>query len=178
MLWKLCAVLLVLTPLVASAQKSNSADQQKITDIEQKFVAITSFSSPEMADALQKYLYDGATSSIGQFGRLFRMPKAQVVDMTKKPDPTDPDAKAVGKLDALQVDVFGDTALASYKLMNTESGHKEAALNGDYTLTCLDSFVKRKGQWYIVGNACVPAAPLSQAQWDAVMRMRAAEKQQ
>jgi hypothetical protein len=105
------------------------------------------------------------------------MPKAPVVDMTKKPDPTDPDVKAISKLSDLQVDIFGAAALASYKMTNTETGHKEAALNGDYTLTCLDSFLKRKGQWYIIGNACVPAAPLSQAQWDAVTRMRAAEKQ-
>ena len=65
MLWKLCAVLVVLTPLVATAQKSNSADQQKITEIEQKFAAITTMNSPEMTDALQKYLYDGTTSSVG-----------------------------------------------------------------------------------------------------------------
>jgi hypothetical protein len=177
MLRKVCAVLIVLAPLVVFAQ-SNSADQQKITEIEQKFVAINNFNSPEMTDALQKYLYDGTTSTIGQFGRLYRMPKAPVVEMTKKPDPTDPDARGSGKLSDLQVDVFGNTALASYKQVNTETGHKEAALNGDYTLTCLDTFVKRKGQWYIVGNACVPAAPLSQAQWDAVMKMRADEKPQ
>jgi hypothetical protein len=177
MLKRICGVLVVLAPLVALAQQSTSADQQKITEIEQKFVAITNFNSPEMTDALQKYLYDGTSSSVGQFGRLYRSPKAAVVDMTKKPDPTDPDARASGKLSDLQVDVFGDAAVASYKQVNTETGHKEAALNGDYALTCLDSFVKRKGQWYIIGNACVLAAPLSQAQWDAVMKMRAAEKQ-
>src|SRR5690242_5202758 len=102
---KVCAVLVMLTPLVALAQ-SNSADQQKITDIEQKFAAVTSFNSPEMTDVLQKYLYDGTTSSIGQFGRLYRMPKAPVVEITKKPDPTDPDAKAMTKLSDLHVDVY------------------------------------------------------------------------
>src|ERR1700689_2359210 len=65
LLKKVCAALVVLVPLAASAQKSNSADQQKITDIEQKFVSISSFNSPEMTDALQKYLYDGTTSTIG-----------------------------------------------------------------------------------------------------------------
>jgi hypothetical protein len=178
MVRKIAAVLVVLTPLLTFAQKNNDADKQKITEIEQTFVSIPNFSSPEMTNALQKYLYDGTTTSIGQFGRLFHMSKSQVVEMSKKPDPTDPDAKGVGKLSDVQVDVFGDAATASYKQTNTESGHKEAALNGEYSLSCLDSFVKRKGQWYIVGNACVPAAPLSQAQWDAVMKMRSEEKPQ
>ena len=175
---KTTVVLLVLLPLFAFGQKSTDADKQKISDIEQKFVSIENFNSPAMADALQKYLYDGTTVAVNQFGRSFRMTKSQVIDMTKKPDPTDPDAKGVGKISDLQVDILGDAALASYKLMNTETGHKESALNGDFTMTCLDSFAKRKGQWYIIGSAGVPAAPLAQAQWDAVMKMRAAEKSQ
>jgi uncharacterized membrane protein YvbJ len=174
---RVCAVLVVLAPMVALAQ-SNSADQQKITDIEQKFAAINNFNSPEMTDALQKYLYNGTTSSVGQFGRLYRMDKAKVVEMTKKPDPSDPDVRATTKLTDLQVDVLGDAAVATYKEVNTETGHKEAALNGDYALTCVDSFVKRKGQWYFISNACVPSTALSQAQWDAVMKMRAAEPPQ
>ena len=52
-----------------------------------------------------------------------------------------------------------------------ESGHKNPALNAEYTVTCLDTFVKRKGQWYLVGASSVPAAPMSQAQWDAVTKM-------
>ncbi len=103
---KLAVLLMVFAPLLALAQKSTDADKQKITDIEQKFVAISNFNSPEMTDALQKYLYDGTTVAVNQFGRAFRMAKSQVVDLTKKPDPTDPDAKAVGKLSDLQVDVF------------------------------------------------------------------------
>jgi hypothetical protein len=178
MLRKSVVLLMLFAPMLALGQKSSDTDKQKITDIEQKFASISNFNSPEMTDAMQKYLYDGTTVAVNQFGRSFRMPKSQVVDMTKKPDPSDPDAKAQGKISDLQVDVLGDTALASYKLVNTETGHKEAALNADFTLTCLDSFAKRKGQWYIIGTACVPAEPLSQSQWDAVMRMRAAEKPQ
>lgn len=174
---KLCILMLAFTPLLGFAQKSTDADQAKITAIEQKFAAVTNFNSPEMTDLLQKYLYDGTTSAIGTFGRLYRSPKAAVIDMTKKPDPTDPDARTASKMSDLNVDVLGGAAVATYKLVNTETGHKEGALNGDYTLTCADSFAKRKGQWYVFASACTPSQPLAQAQWDAVMRMRAAEKQ-
>ena len=131
-----------------------------------------------MADVLQKYLYGRKPpSAIGTFGRLYRSPKSAVIDMARKPDPTDPDARGAGKIADLNVDVMGDAAVATYKLTNTETGHKEAALNGDYSLTCADSFAKRKGQWYVFASACTPSQPLSQSQWDAVMRMRATEKQ-
>src|SRR4051794_10287948 len=107
---KFVVLLMLFAPLFALGQKSSDADKQKIADIEQKFAAISNFNSPEMADALQKYLYDGTTVAVNPFGRSFRMSKSQVMDMTKKPDPSDPDAKAVGKIADMQVDIFGDAA--------------------------------------------------------------------
>ncbi len=175
---KILLTLVLLLGVSALAQKSDDADKQKLINIEQKLAAVTSFNSPEMSEAFQKYLYDGTTSAIGQFGRLFHMPKSEVVAATKKPDPNDPDVKSTTKLSDLQVDTYGDTALVSYKAVSTESGHKEPALNAEYTLTCLDTFVKRKGEWYAIGTSCVPAAPIAQAQWDAVEKMREQEKQQ
>ncbi len=178
MLRKSVVLLMVFAPLLALGQKSTDADKQKITEIEQKFASIENFNSPEMAGTLQKYLYNGTTVAVNPFGRAFRMTKQQVIDMTKKPDPTDPDAKGTTQISDLQVEVLGNAALATYKNTTTDSGHKEAALNATYTTTCVDSFVKRKGQWYITSTACVPAEPISQAQWDAVMKMRSEEKQQ
>jgi hypothetical protein len=164
--------------IVTVAQKTDDADKQKLIDIEQKIAATTSFNSPETVDLLQKYLYDGNTSVVVTFGHLSHVPKAEVVDFAKKPDPSDPDVRSITKLSDFQVDTYADTALVSYKLTATESGHKLPALNGDYHLTCLDTFLKRTGQWYMIGSACVPSAPISQAQWDADKQRQATGNQQ
>jgi hypothetical protein len=164
---KILATLVLALCVTAVAQKTDDVDKQKLIDIEQKFAATTSFNSPETTDLLQKYLYDGTTSVVVTFGYLYHNPKAVVIDFAKKPDPSDPDVKSITKLSDFQVDTYGDTALVSYKETATDSGHKLPALNGDYYLTCLDTYVKRTGQWYIIGSACVPSAPISQAQWDA-----------
>ena len=162
-------ILLTLLALcvVTVAQNTADADKQKLIDLEQQSAAMSTFNSPEMTDFLQKHLYDGTTSVVVTFGHLYHSPKADVVDFTKKPDPDDPDVKSINKLSDFQVDIYGDTALVSYKQTSTDSGHKLAVLNGDYHLTCLDTYVKRTGQWYLIGSACVPSAPISQSQWDA-----------
>ena len=166
---KILLTLLALCAL-AVAQKTGDADKQKLIDIEQKFAAVPSFNSPEMTDAFQKYLYDGTTSVVVLFGHRFRGPKSDAIAATK-PDPNDPDIKTTNALSDLQVDIYGDTALVSYKAVSNDRGHKNPALNAEYTVTCLDTFVKRKGQWYLIGAATVPAAPMSQDQWDAFKKM-------
>jgi hypothetical protein len=163
---KILATVVLALCATTFAQNTNDVDKQKLIDIEQKFAAVPSFNSPEMTDAFQKYLYDGTTSVVVFFGHLYHGPKSEAVAATK-PDPNDPDVKSTNKLSDLQVDIYGDTALVSYKEASSDRGHKNPALNADYTLTCLDTFVKRKGQWYLIGTANVPTAPMSQAQWDA-----------
>ena len=175
---KIFATLVLALSVIAVAQKADNADKQKLIEIEQKFAAITSFNSPEMTDAFQNYLYDGTSSLLVLFGHLYRGPKADAVAATKKPDLNDPDQKMTNKLSDLQVDTYGDTALVSYKLFETDSGHKNPALNGDYRLTCLDTYLKRKGEWYMIGSSCVPNAPMSQAQWDALTKMDEQQTQQ
>jgi hypothetical protein len=162
---------LVLLVCAFAVGQTNDADKQKLIDIEQQGAAAPSFNSPETRDFLQKYLYDGTTCVIVPLGHLYRTPKAVVVDFAKKPDLADPDVKSIIKLSDFQVETYGDTALVSYKQLTTDSGHKIPVLNGDFTLTCLDTFVKRKTEWYAIGSACVPSAPISQARWDAMHQM-------
>ena len=166
---KILLTLLVLCA-IAVAQKTNAADKQKLIDIEQQFAAAPSFNSPEMTDAVQKHFYDGTNSVVVFFGHLYHGPKSDAVAATK-PDPNDPDVKTTNKISDLQVDIYGDTALVSYQEVSTDRGHKNPALSADYTLTCLDTFVKRKGQWFFIGGTAVPTAPMSQAQWDAFTKM-------
>src|SRR5437588_6561889 len=145
---KILATVVLVLCATAFAQNINDTDKQKLSDIEQKLAAITSFNSPEMTDAFQKYLYDGTTSVLVLSGHLYHGPKSDAVAATKKPDPNDPDVKSSTKLSDLQVDTYGDTALVSYKTVTTDSGHKNPALDTSYTLTSLDTCVNRKGQWY------------------------------
>jgi hypothetical protein len=168
---KILGTLVLLACVLAAAQKSDDADKQKLIDIENKFASIPTFASPEMTDAFQKYLYDGNSSVVLQFGHLYHGPKSGAIDATKKPDPNDPDVKMSNKLSDMQVDTYEDTALVSYKAVETDSGHKLAVLNGEYSMTCLDTYLKRKGEWYLIGSSCVPNAPISQARWDAFTKM-------
>lgn len=173
---RMVSVLVLLVSSVAAAQKNNDADKQKIIDIEQKIAATAYFYTPYTADVLQNYLYDGQVSSVNAYGRIYHLQKSELVAMARKPDPADPDVKESNKNSDFQVDFYGDTALATYKQTSTDTGHKDTALNGDYSEACLDTFIKRNGQWYMVGNACVPAAPFAQGRWDAITQMRAQEQ--
>jgi hypothetical protein len=175
---KISATLVLLACIFAIAQQSNDVDKQKLIDIEQTSAVPTSFNSPGMGDFLQKYLYDGTTSVVTQFGHLYRSPKSDVVAFTKKPDLNDPNVKVINKLSDFQVDIYDDTALVSYKQVTSESGHKEQALNVASTLTCLDTFVKRKAEWYAIGSSCASATPIAQSRWDAMQKMEELEKQQ
>lgn len=152
------------------AHFAGTPDQQKIIEIEQKLAALTGFAGTEESAAFQKYLYEGEISLLDPLGRRYRMEKKDVVAEAAKPDPADPDAKSAYKVSDFQVDVYGDTALAGYKQITTDSGHKNQALNGEYPVNCLDTFIKRNDQWYALASACTPSAPITQAQWDAIKK--------
>jgi Domain of unknown function (DUF4440) len=177
MMSRIVAAVILLIPFatIARAQNGADADRQKLIAIEQALAVPTTMSSPEMSDAMQKYLYDGTVSSVNGFGRLFRTPKSEVMTDIKKPNAADPNAKSQTTVSDFQTDFYGDTALVSYKANSRDTGHKEAALNTETRFTCLDTFIKRSGQWNIVGNSCVPATPISKEAWDAVTRMRQQE---
>ena len=139
---KILAALVLLGCVLAVGQKSDDADKQKLSDIEHKFAAISSFASPEMTDAFQKYLYDGTSSVVVLFGHLYHGPKSEAVAATKTPDPNDPDVKMTNKPPSRSTPWRYSQ---SYR-RRADSGHKNPALNGDYHLTCLDTYLKRKGR--------------------------------
>jgi hypothetical protein len=63
--------------------------------------------------------------------------------------------------------------LVSYKMTKTDAGHKDPALDSAFHYGCLDTFVRRNGQWYFIGNACTPDTPMPQWVWDGVEKARA-----
>lgn len=163
--------LALLLPSLAVAQ---DADKKQIMDIENAF-AKNATNGPEAGAVAKKYLYDGQVLQLTGSGRIGALSKATVVDLFSKPDPSDPNVKTTTALSGLKVEVYGDTAVATYKMANTDTGHKDAALNSTEHYGCMDTFVKRNGNWYSVANACAHEGPVSPAVWDAIKKSRATE---
>jgi hypothetical protein len=61
------------------------------------------------------------------------------------------------------VELYDDAALIAYAETVTETGHKDPSLNTTNHLTCLDTFLKRNGNWYGISNACSYSTPSPQA---------------
>jgi hypothetical protein len=154
--------------------KTQDADQQKLIQIEKAFAAITA-PGPDSASVTKQYLYDGNLNQLTPMGRNGTLPKARVVELNATPDPNDPDVKSANTASDFHVDIYGDTALVSYKLVDTDSGHKDPALNTTDHMGCLDTFIKRNGQWYAIGGACALSTPISAAERTAVKKAIATE---
>ncbi len=93
-----------------------------------------------------------------------------MVELNTAPNPADPGVKSTASASDFHVEIYGTTALVAYKFTNTDTGHKDAALNATDHYGCLDTFVKRTGNWVLVANACSPSEPLPQAEWNAVKK--------
>lgn len=172
--FRIVAVVLLLLPLLALAQE---ADKQKLIAIEKDFAANPNPGAESVA-VDKKYLYDGSLNQVTGMGRVGTLTKAQILELSAKPNPADPSVKTTVEVSDFHVDLYGDTALVSYKLTGTDTGHKDAALNTTDHYGCMDTFVKRKGNWYAIGNACAPSDPLPQSEWDAAKKARADEPKQ
>ena len=156
------------------AARTQDADKQKMIAIEKAFAAITN-PGPDSAAASKQYLFEGSLNQLTPLGRVGTLPKSRVVELSATPDPNDPSVKSTTTPSDFHVDIYGDTALVSYKETNTDSGHKDPALNTTDHFGCLDTFVQRSGTWYMVGNACSPSAPLPASEWAAAKKAMAAE---
>jgi hypothetical protein len=160
------SIVLFLFPMLAVGQ---DADKEKLIAIEKEFAANPN-PGPESAAVSKKYLYDGSLNQVTGTGRVGTLSKARIVELSSKPDPSDPNVRSSISVSDFHVDVYGQTALVSYKLTGTDTGHKDTALNTTDHFGCMDTFIKRNGNWYAVGNACSPSEPLPQAEWEAVKK--------
>jgi hypothetical protein len=162
----ICAVGMLVFSAAAMAQ---DADKQKLIEIEKSFAANPTV-GPEFGAVAKQYFYDGNLVQLTGIGRVGTLPKARVLEIVSKPDPSDPDVKSSASIADVRVELYGDTALVSYKLTNTDTGHKDAALNVTDHYGCLDTFVKQKGQWFLIGDACSYETPVSKAKMDAIKK--------
>ncbi len=161
----------MLLPCLATAQ---DADKQKLIEIEKAFAA-NATPSPQAAAVIKQYDYDGPITVLTGLGRVGTLPKARWVDLFAKPDPSDPNVKTSQSISDIRVDLYGDTALVNYKMTNTDTGHKDPALNTTDTFGCLDTFVKRNGQWFAIGSGCARTGPVPPAEWEAIKKARTQE---
>jgi hypothetical protein len=168
---QICATGMLLFSTAVMAQDS---DKQKLIEIEKAFAA-TATPGPESGAVAKQYFYDGPLVQLTATGRIGTLPKARVVELVSKPDPSDPDVKSSGSISGVHVELYGDTALVSYKFDNTDTGHKDPALNATDHYGCLDTFVKQKAQWLMAGSACSRVGPIPQAEWAAIKKARTQE---
>jgi hypothetical protein len=177
--------------LSAALAVAQHADEQKLIEIEKAFATNPSSGQPA-ASVAKKYLYDGPLTHLTGFGRVASYPKAKVLEnyllgrpwvfpspddlLYKTNDPSDPHVRTTQVSD-LQVGLYGETALVSYKMTNTDKGHKDSSLDSTYNYGCLDTFIKRSGQWYLIGTACSPNIPLPAAIWETVKKARTQQPQ-
>jgi hypothetical protein len=159
----ICAIGLLVLAATAVAQ---DADKEKLIEIEKAFAANPDPGTQSAAIAKQ-YIYDGPVDQLTPMGRVGALPKARIVELSSAPDPSDPNAKSSLKLSDFHVDIYGATALVTYKQTGTDTGHKDPAMNVASHLGCLDTFVKRNGSWYWIGGACAWDVPAPQSVWDA-----------
>ena len=153
--------------VTAAFVEPKDRDEYDLIAIEQAFCEHAN-PGPEEAADMEKYLYDGRLNQLTPLGQLRTVTRVQVVEISSKPDPADPNVRSSTSASDFHVDVYGDTALVSYKMTNTDRGHKDPALNATEHFGCLDTFVKRSGRWYEIGSACAPSAPLPNAEWNRV----------
>jgi hypothetical protein len=165
------ACLLVFFALLLGARFGAAQDQdtKKLMEIEQAFASLTN-AGPDMAALYKQYLYDGNLTQVTGLGQIGTLSKSRIVALGSTQNPSDPDVKSSNTISDLHVDLYGSTALVSYKLTSTDTGHKDPALNATDHYACLDTFVKQKGQWYAIGNACSPSEPLPQVEWNAAKK--------
>jgi len=159
---------------LSAAVLAQDADKQKLMDIEKAFAANPN-PGPESAAVAKQYLYDGPLVQLTGLGRIGSLPKAKVVELAGKPDPSDPDVKSQQSVSDFHVEIYGDTGIVIYKYVNTDTGHKDAALNVTDHYGCLDTFVKQTGNWYLAGSACSHVGPVSQTEWAAIKKARTQE---
>lgn len=162
----ICAVVLLSIAGTAAAQET---DKAKLIEIEKAFAA-NAQPGPQAASIAGQYLFDGPLNQLTTMGRVGTLPKARVVELFTAPDPSDPDAKTTQTVADFHVDIYGTTALVAYKQTNTDTGHKDAALNITQHLGCLDTFVKRNGAWLWIGGGCSSTEPIPPAVWNATKK--------
>jgi len=188
---QICATVILMPTALVVAQ---DADKQKLIAMEKAFADNPTSGRPATAVA-KRYIYDGNVTHLTNFGRLRSMSKSAVLESymkglpfifpspddlmnnkrdpsdPSKPDPSKPHKKTTQVFD-LHADVYGDTALVSYNMTNTDTGNQDPKLDSAFHSGCLDTFVKRNGQWYLIGNACAPTSPFPQSVWDARCSLR------
>ena len=105
-------------------------------------------------------------------GRIGTLPKTRIVELYGKPDPADPNVKSSTSVSDVRVELYGDTALVTYKMTNIDTDHKDPALNRHRPFRLPGYLVKRNGQWYAIGDACSRTSPLTQTASYAAKKAR------
>jgi len=138
---------------------AQDADKDKLIAIEQEYAAPAPPAGTPTP--MQKYMYDGPVMALNPAGRLNITSKTQLMAGRGRgnaaPNPANANVKRQTTRSNFHVELYDDTALITYNQAVVETGHEDAAQNTTTNTMCLDTFIKRDGNWYGIANSCVYA---------------------
>src|ERR1039457_824559 len=99
-------------------------------------------------------MYDGPVMALTASGRVNLTSKERLLATVGRPGAGDPEIQRQTKRSDFHVELYGDTALISYSQEVTATNRRDPATRTTERTTCLDTFVKRNGNWYGIANCC------------------------
>ena len=147
----------VVIALVAVAAFAQSADEEKvIRKLEQEWPTHLGASQTDI-DFTKRIMADRAII-IDNVGHIISLSLSDVEAMAK----ADPGVKSSGETTNLKIQFYGsDTAIATYNVHLTMTGHKDKKFDLESDLACLDVWKKVNGQWKAIGGTNTSTKPLS-----------------
>ncbi len=143
--------------LIAVATFAQSSDDEKvIRKLEQEWPARVGGSQADID--FQKRIMADKFITVDNVGHITSFTPSDVETMAK----ADPDVKSSGETTNLKIQFYGsDTAIATYNVHFTQTGHKDKKFNLESELACLDVWKKINGQWKVVGGTNTSTKPLA-----------------
>jgi hypothetical protein len=146
---------------------STDDDVKKLTDIEMNQTKLTGANPASIALALNTTA--DTVTIVGPTGVAKYFAKDALLATAQGELP---DVKLSVAISDLQVHLYGDTAIVTYQrqikqFASTESLPAGFNLTGR-SFTCMDTFVKRNGEWKAIANAVVSQSPIPDEVYKAV----------
>ena len=135
----------------------DSQDAARLIAMEQEWAAPAP--PPGAPTPTQKYMYDGPVMSLRPTGSVIVTSKTRLLENAAPRPSGGPNITRTSKRFDYHVELYGDTALISYRQEVTTTNKANPGAKTSEAAGCLDTFVKRQGNWYAIANACAPAAP-------------------
>jgi hypothetical protein len=142
-------------------------DVKKLTDIEMNQTKVTGLNPASIALAFNQTA--DTFTLVGPTGIAKYVAKDALLALARGESA---DVKLSVAISDLQVHLYGDTAIVTYQRQIKQFASTENLPAGfnptGRTFTCMDTFVKRNGEWKAIANAVVSQSPIPDEVYKAV----------